>query len=414
MRNEAGHRGHPDACNEQERLAALDHYDVLDTPQEEAFDRVTRLVQCVFGVSMSTVTLIDGHRQWFKSQQGMDISETGRGPALCNAAITYSRPLVIPDTLADPRFATNPVVVGAPFIRFYAGVQLRSPEGHAVGTLCAMHDQPKAFDNAQLGILVDLAKTVTSELELRTLATRDALTGALSRRALREELSRTISLARRHRFELSCIFFDLDHFKTINDTQGHGVGDLALRACVEACRAELRGTDTIGRFGGEEFAILLPHAGGPAALAVAEKVRAAVARCRVEGENGPVRFTASFGVASLDGGEIDADQMLKRADTALYAAKAAGRNNCQMWQAEERPETGLLRRVLKAGQITFNGGRSTIECTIRGRSRSGAMLQVISTADIPERFKLGVVSEELYRLCRIAHMRGNQIEVVFE
>jgi diguanylate cyclase (GGDEF)-like protein len=414
MLNQAGHQMQAAARNEQDRLAALDNYDVLDTPQEEAFDRVTRLVRSIFGVSMSSVTLIDAHRQWFKSQQGMSGHETARGPALCNAAIEQVRPLVIPDTLADRRFAENPFVVGAPFIRFYAGVQLRSPEGDAVGTLCAMHDQPRAFDSAQLAILADLAKTVTSELELRTIATRDALTGALSRRALREEFSRAISLARRHKFELSCIFFDLDHFKIVNDTHGHGMGDLVLRACVEACRGELRATDTIGRFGGEEFAILLPHTGAKAALAVAEKVRAAIARCRVEGENGPIRFTASFGVAALDGGDIDVDQMLKRADTALYAAKAAGRNNCQIWQAEEQVETGLLRRVLKAGQITFNGGRSTIECTIRGLSKSGAMLQVISTAGVPERFKLGVVSEELHRMCKIAHKRDNQIEVVFE
>jgi diguanylate cyclase (GGDEF)-like protein len=403
-----------DMGGEQNRLAALDNYDVLDTAPEEAFDRVTRLVRSIFGVSMSTVTLIDGHRQWFKSQQGMDNSESARGPALCNVAISQSRPLIVPDTLLDRRFADNPFVIGAPYIRFYAGVQLRSPEGYAIGTLCAMHNQPKAFGQAQVDILSDLAKTVTSELELRTLATRDALTGALSRRALRDEFSRAISLARRHRFELSCIFFDLDHFKAVNDTHGHGTGDQVLRACVEACRTELRATDTIGRFGGEEFAVLLPHTGAKAALAVAEKIRAAIARSRVEGEQGGVRFTASFGIAALDGGEIDVDQMLKRADTALYAAKEAGRNNCQLWQPDENADASLLRRVLKAGQITFNGGRSTIECTIRGLSKSGAMLHVISTAGIPERFKLGVMSDELHRMCKIAHKRDNQIEVVFE
>ncbi len=403
----------PGAAHEQERLAALDNYDVLDTAPEEAFDRVTRLVRSIFGVSMSTVTLIDGHRQWFKSQQGMPGTETPRGSSICNAAIQFARPLVIPDTHLDPRFADNPCVTGSPFIRFYAGVQLRSPEGHAVGTLCAMHDQPRTFSSDQLAILADLAKTVTSELELRTLATRDALTGALSRRALREEFSRAISLARRHKFELACIFLDLDHFKAVNDTHGHGAGDMVLRACVEACRGELRTTDTIGRFGGEEFVILLPHTGAKAALAVAEKIRLALARCRVETETGSVRFTASFGVAALDGSEIDVDQMLKRADTALYAAKDSGRNNCKLWQAEER-EPGLLRRVLKAGQITFNGGRSTIECTIRGLSKNGALLQVISTAGVPDRFKLGVVADELHRMCRIAHKRDHQIEVVFE
>ena len=405
---------HPGASNEQDRLAALDRYDVLDTSPEEAFDRVTRLVRSIFGVSMSTVTLIDGHRQWFKSEQGMANRETERGPALCNAAIQFPRPLVVPDTLQDKRFAENQFVTGAPFIRFYAGVQLRSPEGHAVGTLCAMHHEPRTFDADQVAILADLAKTVTSELELRTLATRDALTGALSRRALRDEFTRAISLARRHKFELSCIYFDLDHFKAVNDSHGHGTGDIVLRTAVEACREELRTTDTIGRFGGEEFVVLLPHSGGKAALAVAEKLRTALARCRVETETGAVRFTASFGVAALDGSDIDVDQMLNRADSALYAAKAAGRNNCQIWRADDQAEAGLLRRVLKAGQITFNGGRSTIECTIRGLSRNGAMLQVISTAGVPERFKLGVISDELHRMCRIAHKRDNQIEVVFE
>ena len=399
---------------EQDRLAALDSYDVLDTPREEAFDRITRLVRSIFGVSMSTVTLIDGHRQWFKSQQGMPNNETARGPALCNAAIDYSRPLIVPDTLQDKRFLDNQFVTGAPFIRFYAGVQLRSPEGHAIGTLCAMHDKPMTFDNTQLAILADLAKTVTSELELRTVATRDALTGALSRRALREEITRAISLARRHKFELSCIFFDLDHFKNINDTHGHGAGDMVLRACVDACRGELRSTDTIGRFGGEEFVVLLPHTGSQAAMAVAEKIRSAIARSRVDGENAPLRVTASFGVATFTSGDIDADELLKRADAALYAAKSAGRNNCQMWQTVEEADPGLLRRVLKAGQITFNGGRSTIECTIRGLSRNGALLQVISTAGVPDRFKLGVVSEELHRMCKIANKRDTQIEVVFE
>ena len=413
MGHEAGHTGQPRAC-EQERLTALESYDVLDTPSEEAFDRVTRRVRSIFGVSMSTVTLIDGHRQWFKSQQGMPNNETARGPALCNAAIDYARPLVVTDTLQDKRFVDNPFVTGAPFIRFYAGVQLRSPEGHAIGTLCAMHNQPRTFDDTQLAILADLAKTVTSELELRTVATRDALTGTLSRRALREELTRAISLARRHKFELSCIFFDLDHFKNINDTNGHAAGDMVLRACVDACRSELRSTDTIGRFGGEEFVVVLPHTGSQAAMAVAEKVRSAIARCRVEGANGPLRVTASLGVATFNGGEIDADELIKRADTALYAAKAASRNNCQMWQTVEEADPGLLRRVLKAGQITFNGGRSTIDCTIRGLSRNGAMLQVISTAGVPDRFKLGVVSEDLHRMCKIANRRDTQIEVVFE
>jgi diguanylate cyclase (GGDEF)-like protein len=418
MRNQSSRVGKLDGerweRGEADRLAALDRYDILDTPPEEPFDRITRLVRTIFNVSMSTIALIDGHRQWFKSRQGVADCETARGPALCDTAISSTRPLIVPDTLLDARFAKNRFVVGAPFIRFYAGVQLRSPDGHAIGTLCAMHDEPRELDDRETALLCDLANMVMTEMELRTLVTRDALTGALARRALREEFSRAVALASRHQHELSCILFDLDHFKAINDGHGHAVGDQVLKVCVEACRKELRTTDAIGRLGGEEFAILLPHTGRDAAFAVAEKIRTALLAIDVESEAGLVRVSASFGIASLEGDGCDVDQMLKRADSALYAAKAIGRNNCQIWLPGQTAQSGSLRRVLKAGQITFNEGRSAIECTVRGLSSTGAVINVISAAAIPDRFTLGVSADELDYMCTVTARRDNQIEVVFD
>lgn len=403
------------SVQEQARLAALDRYDLLDTPPEESFDRVTRLTRRVFNVGMATVTLIDGHRQWFKSRQGLADAETPRGPALCNTAIRELRPLIIPDTLADPRFKANPFVVGAPFIRFYAGAQLRTADGHAIGTLCAMDNKPRAFDDDDCATLLDLARIVMHEAELRAFAMSDSLTGALSRRAFRNEAARAIELAKRHKHELSCVLLDLDHFKAVNDTHGHGIGDLVLRATVNVCREELRAADAIGRLGGEEFAILLPHTGLPAAMAVAEKLRTALARAYVQSENGPVRPTASFGVAALDASAPDIDELLRRADTALYAAKDAGRNICRAWQPE--PGSGLSgarRRVLKGAQIAFNGGHSTIDCTVRELSDSGALLHVISTANVPEEFKLGILADKFHRLCKVTARRDNQLEVAFQ
>jgi diguanylate cyclase (GGDEF)-like protein len=403
--------------SEDARLAALDSYDILDTPSEEAFDRITRLARKIFGVSMATVTLLDGHRQWFKSRQGVSDCETERGPALCNVAMKLERPLVVPDTHVDARFENNPLVIGSPFVRFYAGAQLRTPNGFVIGTLCAMDSRPRPFDDGDVAILRDLAQLVLSELELRKIAMHDALTGAISRRGLREELKRSIALAVRHKHELSCVMFDLDHFKAINERHGHGVGDLALKAAVEACRTELRATDTVGRFGGEEFAVILPHTSRKAALEVAEKIRASLARVYVQADTGPVRMTASFGVASLDAGACDVDQIIKRAEVALCEAKATGRNNCKLWTASEPGETiesNALRRVLKAGLITFNAGSSTIDCTVRGLSKSGALLNVISTADIPLRFKLGIAADEMHRLCSVVAKRDKQIEVAFE
>ena len=399
---------------EDARLAALSRYDIIDTPPEEAFDRVTRLTRQIFGVPMSTVTLIDGHRQWFKSRQGMANDETPRAPALCNYAIQQLEPLVIPDTLADDRFRDNPFVAGAPHIRFYAGVQLRGPDGHALGTLCAMDDKPRSFDQSQLSMLTDLANIVMSEMELRTLAMSDSLTGALSRRAFRDEATRAIALAVRHKHDLSCAMFDLDHFKSVNDENGHAVGDMVLKACVDICRQELRETDIVGRLGGEEFGILLPHTGRDAAMIVVEKIREAFARIYVQGKNGQVKVSASFGVAALDRSVSDIDELMNRADTALYNAKDAGRNTCMAWKPTVPVLSGVLRRVLKAGHITFNSGRSTIDCTVRGLSDLGASLAVSSSADVPDRFKLRIPADDFYRLCKVAGKTDTVIEVEFE
>jgi diguanylate cyclase (GGDEF)-like protein len=404
-----------DPQREQQRLSALDRYDLLDTPAEDSFDRITRLTRRVFNVSMSTITLIDGHRQWFKSRQGVADQQTDRRPALCDVAIRQSQPLIVPDTLLDSRFVENPFVVGAPFIRFYAGAQLRSPDGHAIGTLCAMDSRPRMFDEEDIRALTDLTRIVTSELELRGLAMTDSLTGALSRRAFQAEAARARDLASRHQHQLSCIMFDLDHFKAVNDTHGHGVGDLVLRAAVDMCRNELRAADVIGRMGGEEFAVLLPHTGLAEALAVAEKLRAAMAKVNVEADRGTVRVTASFGVAALDAQTGGIDGLLRNADMALYAAKEAGRNTCQAWRpatAETNP--GARRRVLKGAKIAFNGGRSSIDCTVRELSDASARLSVISTAEIPEEFKLGIMADQIHRLCKVILRRDSELEVVFQ
>ena len=398
---------------EDDRLASLDSYDVLDTPCEEAYDRITRLTRRIFGVSMSTISLLDGHRQWFKSRQGLSPCETPRGPAICNVAIRGAEPLVIPDTLADERFKDNPYVVGEPHIRFYAGAPLRTPEGQTIGTLCAMDTVPRDFDRTQVEVLTDLASMVMSELELRKLASTDGLTGAMSRRAFREEAARAIALAVRHGHDLAGVVLDLDHFKAVNDTHGHPAGDRVLAQTVATCRACLRGSDLLGRIGGEEFAILLPHTSRDAALEVAEKIRTAIAQQAIVGASGPIHTTASFGIALFDPSITGIDGLIERADTALYAAKAAGRNRCVEWQGRGDIQPIKQHRVFKAGRITFNRGRSSIDCTIRGLSEAGAALDVCNSADVPKRFKLHVEPDGWNRHCRIVSSREKRLSVAF-
>jgi diguanylate cyclase (GGDEF)-like protein len=399
--------------NEQARLSALDRYDILDTPSEEAFDRITRVVRSVLQVPIAMVNFIDGHRVWFKSHPGMSATEGPREVSICKLTIQQTRALVVPDTVLDRRFAQEPFVLGEPYVRFYAGVPLRSRSGHNIGTLCALDSKPRMLEDGQVQTLVDLADIVMDELEFRNQASIDGLTGVLSRRAFRDEAERAFALARRHGHDLSCITFDLDHFKHINDSNGHDAGDAVLVESARACLSELRKSDLLGRMGGEEFAVVLPHTGRSAALSVAEKMRRAISGLSFAGRSEDMTVTASFGVASVDRSTADFHTLLKRADLALYSAKGEGRNRCAVSDPVEAINPQIRRRVLKAGRIFFNLGRSTIDCTVRSLSDSSAGIDVSSTAGIPDEFKLHIETDDMSRACRIVTKRDKHIEVDF-
>jgi two-component system, cell cycle response regulator len=164
---------------------------------------------------------------------------------------------------------------------------------------------------------------VAQGLRLESMLREDALTGLLNRRAILSQLGGTISGARRHGHPLSVAMVDLDNFKAINDEHGHAAGDEVLVAAVRAMRAHLRAEDQLGRLGGEEFLVVLPDTDERAATRVAEKVREEVAGARA---GGPVSVpvTCSVGVATWDG--ETPEQLLRRADEALYAAKDGGRD----------------------------------------------------------------------------------------
>ena len=137
----------PLPANEAERLAALYRLEILDTPAEERFDRITRIAAELFDVPISYVALLDNDRQWFKSSCGLNVSETPRDVSFCSYAINENKPLVIPDALADERFRDLPIVTGEPHIRFYAGCPLAIPKRLNVGTLCVADIKPREFDD---------------------------------------------------------------------------------------------------------------------------------------------------------------------------------------------------------------------------------------------------------------------------
>ena len=148
---------------EANRLSALRSLHLLDTPPEERFDRLTRLAARLFEVPVSLITLVDEDRQWFKSKVGMDLAQTPRHMSFCTHALDEIEPLVVNDTLDDERFAENPLVVGSPHIRFYAGIPV-CVAGEAVGTLCLIDTKPRALSAEELQLLKDLGSIAQTEL----------------------------------------------------------------------------------------------------------------------------------------------------------------------------------------------------------------------------------------------------------
>jgi diguanylate cyclase (GGDEF)-like protein/PAS domain S-box-containing protein len=158
---------YPIPADEPERLQLLHALAILDTPPDEVFDRITRLVSRLLKVPIALVSLVDEDRQWFKSKVGLTAPQTPRDVAFCAHAIAQTEPLIIEDTQLDARFSNNPLVTSAPDIRFYAGVQIRSCGGLALGTLCAIDTSPRALSPEQIAILVDFAEMVSREMQLR-------------------------------------------------------------------------------------------------------------------------------------------------------------------------------------------------------------------------------------------------------
>lgn len=279
---------------------------------------------------IALVSLVDDHRQWFKSRQGLETPETPRTVAFCVHAMQRHNVMVVEDAVSDTRFERNPLVVGDPKIRFYAGAPLVATGGQNIGTLCIMDRQPRTLSAEQASTLKDLAAMVMDEMELRLLASTDSLTGALNRRHFMDLAEREQRRALRYRMPLSVFLMDIDLFKNINHTHGDTAGDTVLKQLAVICNDTLRDPDLICRFGGEEFAILLPQTDIQEAFQVAERLRHAIATATIAIGEKTVRFTVSIGVASLQPDRETAQGTLSRAEEALHAARAGGCNRVML------------------------------------------------------------------------------------
>ena len=176
---------------EPERLAAIRRYDVLDTPRDGAFDRITALAAKHFDVPIAIVSIVDRDRIWFKSHHGIDVEEIGRDPGLCASAILQDGPWVVENAALDPRTLANPLVAGELGLRFYAGAPLTTRDGHNLGTLCVIDQQPRHLSEEDTRTLSDMAAIVMDELELR-LTSRQVVNQELELREQAEGIARSL------------------------------------------------------------------------------------------------------------------------------------------------------------------------------------------------------------------------------
>ncbi|MEL6958840.1 MAG: sensor domain-containing diguanylate cyclase [Pseudomonadota bacterium] len=306
--------------DEAGRKCALDRLNILDTEPEPEFEKVTDLITTCLDVPIATVSLIDSDRQWFKSMRGINAQNVDREDTFCTHTIKSDVCLVINDVRKDPRFSSNPFVMGEPHVRAYLGVPLLTPDGYAVGTICAIDVKVRDFTAHDIAMMEGFAKIIMNELELRTLASTDFLTKLATRRtfvtALQELMDKNTPTA--------LLFADLDRFKDVNDTLGHPVGDDILRATGHILIWHCPENGMAARLGGEELALVLPLTDGAAATAKAEAIRKSISEIRLP-DHPELHCTVSVGVAlSKDYSTID--DWMAAADDALYWAKDNGRD----------------------------------------------------------------------------------------
>ncbi len=366
----------PRPMDEEERLAVLRSYRILDTDPEQQFDRIADMARRQFGVPVALVTFMDAERNFLKARGAVPDSESPRDISFCAYTILDDKVLVVPDAQEDARFKENPLVTDNPKFRFYAGAPLIAPSGHRIGTVCVFDTSPRSFGEAEQERLRDLADVVTDHLEMRRvvgrvhdeitsrrkaeaearhLALHDTLTGLPNRAALQRhmaDLQEQRPAASRH-----ALYADLDSFKQANGLLGHYQADKILQRTAEVVKEELGAYGFVARISGDEFVAFMDGQSDEEINEIAHRVLKRLAE--------PMQFGSrilptgiSIGLAASDAASEPPDALLHRADLALTAAKRQGDGRLNWYDAEtaelEKREKQLatdLREAIANGSI---------------------------------------------------------------
>lgn len=321
--------------HEARRLASLHRYNVLDTPAEDGFDRITRLAQQLLQVPIALISLVDENRQWFKSKRGLDVSETPREISFCTHAIKGDEAFLVRDALEDERFRENPLVTGEPHIRFYLGIPLKMSDGFRIGTLCAIDREPRIVTTEQFNALYDLARLTVDQLEMRQIAITDSLTGLLNLRGFNlhvQKLAEDEPTGRTSSF----MMMNIDDFDSINESYNHAAADRVLQNVASLCRTRLGPKDVFARLGADEFAIIGHDTNQEEALKKADELRSTISLVGTPYEDVLIDITVSLAVAFYDSGAENITYLMKPLGDALRKCRVKGGNHIAL--VEHRDE----------------------------------------------------------------------------
>lgn len=247
----------PVPVDELLRLETLRNLKILDTDPEERFDRVTRLARRIFGTPIALVSLVDSDRQWFKSLQGLEVSETPRDVSFCGHAILDDKPMVVNDAQADKRFDDNPLVTQDPHIRFYAGCPLSAPDGSKLGTLCIIDREPRELSDEDLTLLQELGQMIEEELAVATMMHIDSVTGLSNDVGFSIVAKHLLAMCKRTEAAATLLLINISNLHLIRGFMGHETSDRAAIEIAQLLLASFRDSDIVGRVAEGAFAILL-------------------------------------------------------------------------------------------------------------------------------------------------------------
>ncbi|QJD67973.1 diguanylate cyclase [Xanthomonas campestris pv. badrii] len=336
----AAHPGARQPANEDERLAALHEYQLLDTPPEPGYDAFTATAAATCRTPMALISLVDTQRQWFKSRVGMQPSETPRTLSFCAHAILQPDQLMeVTDTHLDPRFVDNALVTGEPQIRFYAGAPLLTSDGIALGTLCVLDRAPRRLSGAERDALRSLARQVVDTIQLRRAAKlveldalRDAGTGLWNHAGLERALQ---AMAPTSGQAMSVALIDLDGFKRQRLHAGAAAAEATLIQVAGVIESRLPQDTIVARLSGDRLCAALPVTPAAGALGAIDGIRQAIEQAQWPGD----ALTISAGlVEAAPDDALETNALLARARHALQLAIMAGRNRVQRftgWQLHD-------------------------------------------------------------------------------